>query len=755
MRKIKKLFGVYDNFLFKFNVFVLFCAILFFVIGQSAHAVVQANGEVASLNKSQRFVTIDFNDVDIGIFIKYISELTGKNFIVDRSVKGKVTVISPTRIAVDDVYRVFESVLEVHGFTTVPSGSVIKIIPAVQARFRAIATVREHDVDFPNDKVVTQIIELVHVNPDMVRKILAPLVSKTSVLISHSDSGMLIITDVLSNIHRLMEIIRAIDIPSIDEELVILPLAHASATTLAKSISQIFKQVGQKDARRSVVRITPYERSNSLIVFAPKAQISQIRELVGKLDTPVPRGGGNIHVYFLQNANAEEMVNVLANLPEKQVSGGPPLAPSISDKVRIMAYPAINALIITGPYEEYLVLEEVIKKLDIPRRMVYLEALIMEVSADKKLQIGVEWGGVGESAGGDGRTAIGFSGNQANPYGIIRGIGATPAVMPAGFTFGVMRSGIKIGNVVFPNLGAVMRAYSGDSDVNIIATPQILTLDNKKASILVGENVPYIVSRHTSEAGQDYTSYEYRDVATTLEITPQVNNADVLRLEIMAELIKLKNPSDPTGTPTTFKRRAETTVVVHNNDTVVIGGIIGTQSAVYQYKVPILGDIPVLGWLFKTESTYEKKTNLYIFITPRIVENPAELAAIYHQKRDIMDDIKTGPSGIEDWKLKEKSTPRHAAELIDSGFVRMEAGRYEEAGQYFKEALKIEPDNPYALINIGVVSERLGKKDEAGLYFRRVLESGEIGEGDELLREAVKENIRLLEVIQEEENEGR
>lgn len=763
IRTAKIFFGFSDNYLLKFSMLMLSGLILFSAVAQTVHAASpQVNREVGQTSDSQRFVTIDFNDVDISLFIKYISELTGKNFIVDRSVRGKITVISPTSISVDDAYRVFESVLEVHGFTTVPSGSVIKIIPAVQARFRAIATIRDQEINFPNDKIVTQIIEMTHVSPDMVKKILTPLVSKTSVLISHSDSGMLIITDVLSNINRLMEIIRAIDVPSIGEELAVLPLTYASATTVAKSVSQVFQQVAQKGVRRSIVRITPYERSNSLIVFAPKAHIRQIRELVAKLDTPVARGGGNIHVYYLQNGNAEDMVKVLANLPEKQAAGakgGPPLAPSISDNVRIMADPAINALIITGPYEEYLVLEEVIRKLDIPRRMVYLEALIMEVSADKKFEFGVEWGGVGEFAGGDGRTGIGFGGNPTNPYSTLLGIGATPPTMPGGFTLGVMRKGISIGNVVFPDLGAVMKAYSDDSDVNIVANPQILTMDNNTASIIVGENVPFIVSKHTTEANQDYTSYEYKDVATTLEITPQVNNANVLRLEIMAELIKLKNPNDPTGTPTTFKRRAETTVVVHNNDTVVIGGITGQQNAVGQYKVPILGDIPVLGWLFKTETTYEKKTNLYIFITPRIVENPAELAAIYHEKRDIMDDITVGPSGIDDWKLKKEPDPSHAAELIDLGFVRMEAGGYEEARQYFEEALKIEPDNPYALINLGVACKRLGRQDEAAQHFRRVSEFNGRGQGEgtggEFLRETAKENLRLLEAVPGKEGDGR
>ncbi|NOQ46484.1 MAG: hypothetical protein GQ559_07405 [Desulfobulbaceae bacterium] len=230
--------------------------------------------------KSRRYVTIDFNDVDINLFIKYISELTKKNFVVDRAVKGKVTIISPTRISEKDVYNVFLSVLEVNGFTTVPSGSIIKIVPAVQARSKSIETVRDAISHSHTDKVVTQIIQLKHSSPDDLKKILAPLVSKTSVLISHAESGMLIITDVQSNITRLQEIIDAVDIPSIGEELVIIPLKYASAVNVAKSISQLFQRSVKKGARRETIKIIPYERTNALIVFAPKAHIHKVRNLL-------------------------------------------------------------------------------------------------------------------------------------------------------------------------------------------------------------------------------------------------------------------------------------------------------------------------------------------------------------------------------------------------------------------------------------------------------------------------------------------
>ncbi len=702
--------------------------------------------------QSQRFVTIDFNDVDINLFIKYISELTRKNFIVDRAVKGKVTIISPSQISEQDAYRVFESVLEVHGFTTVPSGSIIKIVPAVQARSKSIATILKQGSETPQDRVVTQIIPLVHTNADDLKKILAPLVSKTSVLISHAQSGVLIITDVQSNIKRLLEIIKVVDVPSIGEELEIIPLEHADVTAVAKSVGQLFVRRAVKGVRNQNIRVIPYVRTNALIVFAPRSHIEKIRNLLNELDTPRPRGEGNIRVYYLQHANAEELVKVLTNLPAKQSAGSkqPAKAPAISADLKVVADVETNSLIITAAREEYLVLEDVIKKLDIPRRMVYMEALIMEVQVTKDFAIGVQWGGGGSFADETGKVFSGFSGSEAKPYNVLQGINATPPVLPAGFSLGVLKQGIEIGGVYFPDLGAVINAYKKDDDINIIATPQILTTDNKKAFIKVGENVPYITSRNTTTAQQDYTNYEYKDVATTLTITPQINQANVVRLEIGVEVIKLKNLND--GNPTTFTRNAETTVVVHNEETVVLGGIIGQDTTSGEYKVPLLGDIPLLGWLFKSKNDKETKTNLFIFITPHIVENPAEIAEIYYKKRDIMEYVQPGSSDIPDRFFHDTPDPAHAVALTDIGFAKLQRKDNRQAKDYFLQALRIDPDNPYATINLGVVYEREGNQAAAREMYQRVLEfdPGEVQGGDgeqesyEALKQLARDNILHL-----------
>ncbi|MGD9947578.1 MAG: type II secretion system secretin GspD [Desulfobulbus sp.] len=703
----------------------------------------------------QRYVTIDFNDVDINLFIKYISELTQKNFIVDRQVQGKVTVISPTKVSAEDAYRVFESVLEVYGYAAVPSGSVTKIVPSVEARSKSIATLKEGERPLGEDKVVTQIIALKYANADEIKGMLTPLVSKTSVLISHAKSGMIILTDYASNITRLMDIIMAVDVPPDNEEMAIIPLYHASADNVAKAVSQLFVvQPARRGVRSETVKIIPFERTNTLIVFASKSSVEQVRGVIAKLDADIPRREGNLHVVYLQHANAEELVKVLMNLPDEQTGtrstsapsgklSGVPSAPAISKEIKIVADKETNSLIITGPREEYEVVEDVIKQLDIPRRMVYLEALIMEVKVSKDFNIGVEW------ADGSGSVIGGFSGKGGNyAYDSLTNMHKY-GTLPAGFSLGVITSGITIGDVTFPNLGAVVNAYKSDDDVNVIATPQILTTDNKKASIKVGENVPYITSKNTTDTTQDYTNYEYKDVATSLTITPQVNRADIVRLEIGVEVVKLKG-TDTTDTPSTFTRTADTTVIVHNEETVVIGGMIGQDTTKGEYKVPLLGDIPVLGWLFKSNSSSLEKTNLYIFITPHIVENPAELADIYHKKRSKIEGLHKVPGDVADDFFHPTSDPQRSNALSDIGMSKLQQNDLVRAREYFVQALKNDPNNSAALINLGVVCEREQKWREAETYYRQVLtlpgpKQGEGPASEDPLKEVAKNALKRLQ----------
>ena len=605
--------------------------------------------------QGKQYVTIDFDNVDIQVFIKFVSELTGRNFVIDEKVRGKVTVISPRKIAVDEVYKVFESILEIYGFATVQAGEVIKVIPSQDARGQNLELRLKKEAITPEDKLVTQILSLQYAGPDEMKKVLDPLISKTSIILAYAPTGMLIITDVLSNIQRLQNIVTALDVEGVSEQISFIPLQAASATEIAKSLVAVFPP--QQRPGIAPIRIVPDERTNSIILLANEINTAHVKKLISLMDRDIPRSGTIIHVYQLQNGNAEDMAKVLMNIPKDTKDAKPP-APAaavktaiLSKDVNVLADKATNTLIITADRDDYKILEEVIQKLDVSRPMVYIESLIMEVSVNKAFNIGVEWRGLREIDNADvkrvlgpGSTALGMGGftgqsiiPQVNPL--------TGAVtMPSGLSLGVIGAGIKIGDLFFPNIGAVLQAYQKDSDVSILSTPQLLTINNEEAEINVGKNVPYITRSDTSATvpGQTFgSSYEYKDVGIILKITPNINEEQFVRLKIDQQVTKLADVQTST-TPTTLKRSAKTTVVIKDNETVVIGGMIDDSTSIETAQVPCLGDIPILGWLFKTMGRGREKTNLFVFITPHIIRNQAEAAAIYQKKIDEVGNIEEG-----------------------------------------------------------------------------------------------------------------
>ena len=608
--------------------------------------------------RDQRYVTIDFDNVDIQVFIKFISELTGKNFVIDDKVKGKVTIISPRKIAVDEVYKVFESVLEVYGFATVQSGDVIKIIQSQQAREKSMETRLQHEPATMEDKYVTQIISLDHANPDEMKRVLDPLISKTSVILSYPPAGMLVITDVLSNIKRLQDIIEALDVDGVGGLISYVPLKYASATEAIKSLNVLFQQ--QKGAIAQV-KIVADDRANALIIAATENDTTRVRELVALMDKEIPGGAGMIRVYYLQNAKAEDTAKVLTSLQQQQAKAPTAAQPAaVSKSVQIVADKATNSLIITADQADYLVLEDVIKKLDITRPMVYLEALIMEVNTSKNFKLGVEWQG-GAQASYDGKTGhiVGGVSGEGGKYGIASnlaaGAAATPPILnlPSGLSLGVIGQAISVAvggtTLTFPNLAAFIQAYQSDTDVRILSTPQLLTLDNEEAEITVGKNVPYVTRQDTTTTSTiNYSSYEYKDVGITLKVTPQINKEGFVRMKLDQSVTKLDAQTQDVGTglkilaPTTLKRTAKTTITVRSGDTVVIGGLIENYSSDGIYKVPLLGDIPLLGWLFKYKSRAGDRTNLFIFITPRIIQKPEDATAIHQDKKDYMNALQEG-----------------------------------------------------------------------------------------------------------------
>ncbi len=620
----------------------------------------QAPPPVSSPAQGTRYVTIDFDNVDIQVFIKFVSELTGRNFLIDDKVKGKVTVISPKKIAIDEVYKVFESVLEIYGFTTVQAGEVTKVIPSLEARGKNLGLLQKGDAVAAADRLVTQIISLQHASADDMKKVLDPLISKTSIILAYPPAGMLIITDVQSNIKRLLEIVAALDVDGVGEVISYIPLKSAYATEIVKSLIAVFPP--QRPGAMPI-RIVADERTNSVILMASEQNSTHIKKLIGFMDKDIPRTGSSLNVYRLQNGNAEDMVKVLMNLP-KEVAKDPkaPQAaaktPVLSKDVNVVADKATNTLIITADREDYKILEGVIQKLDVPRPMVYIEALIMEVSVNKNFNVGVEWRGLKDIGSADlknlgpNATAIGmagFTGTSIIPQINAQGV----PIIPGGLSLGVIGAAINIGGIAFPNIGAVIQAYKKDSDISILSTPQLLTLNNEDAEINVGKNVPYLTRSDTSVASPGQTfgqSFEYKDVGVILKITPNINEDQFVRLKIDQQVTSIADAS-LNNTPTTFKRTAKTTVVIKDNETVVIGGMIDDQSSADTIGVPCLGDIPGLGWLFKTQGRSRGKTNLFVFITPRIVRNQAEAAAIYEKKLSEVGNVEEGII-----KMNEKKT---------------------------------------------------------------------------------------------------
>ncbi|MEN6507917.1 MAG: type II secretion system secretin GspD [Smithella sp.] len=637
--------------------------------------------ESAQKTDAGKYVMLDFDNVNIEVFVKFISELTGKNFIIDEKVKGKVTIVSPKKIPVQDVYKVFLSVLEVNGFATVPVGDIIKIVPSSIAREKSVETRSKKNGSESDDRMITQIIALERSNPDEVKRVLDPIIPKTSSVLSYPPANILIITDYLSNIRRMQEIVKALDVEGAGEQITYIPLKNASSSEVTKSLTGVFQQ---RRANASPVKIVADPRTNSVIIFASVADTASVRKLVAMMDKDVPRGESNIQVFRLQNSVAEDLAKVLNNIVKETggaaaaaatgtaAAGQKVSAPVVSRNVQIVPDKATNTLIIMAEREDYKILENIIRQLDVPRPMVYIEALIMEVKANKDFKLGVEWSGVkdtGSITGLDGSKSAAFVGSGTGVLSALTSTAIDTATsslgLPSGFSMGIIGAGIKIGDVLFPTIGAMVQAYKNDTDVSILSTPQLLTLDNEEAEINVGENVPYLTRQDststTSTYPVNYNTYEYKDVGVILNITPNINQENFIRLKISQQVTKvISGTSDDTtkpSIPTTLKRTAKTTVVVKDNETVVIGGLVGDSTDDSTNKVPFFGDIPIMGWLFKAKTVTREKTNLYIFLTPHIVRTQKDAGKLYVEKRGSMGEVVEGII-----KLNERSSDQYSPE---------------------------------------------------------------------------------------------
>ncbi|MFP4285828.1 MAG: type II secretion system secretin GspD [Desulfovermiculus sp.] len=613
-----------------------FCFCLFLSLPQSGLAQEQGPQKV----------NMDFDQVDLQVFIKFISNLTGKNFVVDDKIKGKVTILSPSPLTVDEAYKVFQSVLEVHGFTTVPAGEVIKIVRTVESRQKETPLLSA-DPASSEDQVITKIMPLQHASANELRKILVPMVSKQGLIVAYPPTETMILIDYASNVQRISKIVNSVDSQAFGGQITLFSLEHASAKTLSQKLTTLLSagQDGKEALEKGRISFVPDERTNTIVALGDRNYARKIRDLIQSLDQPTPRNLYNIRVVALENAQAEDMAKVLNQLSGESGTEEEDERAIISKDVSIVADKPSNSLVIVAEPKEFETLLPIIQDLDSTRKQVFVEAAIIEVSSDKSLNFGINWQGGSEVGSDDG---IVF-GTTNGPLGqgvddLVDRFGSDEA-----------RSGLSLGTLAFPftfngeeyfSLGAFINASQTDNAVHIISTPQLMTMENEEATVVIAENRPFITSRQESEANIDYSNFEYKDVGVTLKVTPLINNQGWIKLNLYQEVSRIDPNIDfNSETPITRKRTTETTVSVQDGETVVISGLMENSSSDSQTKVPLLGDIPGLGYLFKSTQDQLDKTNLMVFITPRVVQTAQDAQTIAYSKTRDLNRFRFGAEG--------------------------------------------------------------------------------------------------------------
>jgi len=590
----------------------------------------------AAMAAGGKGVVLNFNEVDISTMVKFISDLTGKNFILDERVKGKISVYSPSKLSIEEAYNVFTSVLELKGFTVVQSGRVAKIVPSSSARQSGFRLLPEGAQVPVNESYVAQVIKLEYITAQEAQTFLQPMVSKDGHISAFGPGNLLLMVDSAINIRKLHGLLQTIDTERTREGLEIIYLKNTSAENAATTIQQWLsgsdgKPGGQPPARGGVGAATSVladQRLNALLIFGSETTKKAIRELVEKLDVIAPEASSKVNVYYLENTDATEMAKVLDSVVKgiaTQATPQPGAAAAQasafdSGKITITPDKGSNSLVIMASPTDYNNLVQVIKKLDLRSKQVFVQVLIAEVSLDKSNEFGLQTGLVGGGSPNSNLTIAGLY----DPLGTLTTLGT---LLTAG---GALTPDITASPI---NVTAVLKALDKKGLLNILSTPNILTSDNKEAEINVGENVPFQGSATQSTYGTTQ-SIERKDIGINLKIKPQISEGDYIRMDINQEISAVKDSRGQAVDLVTTKRSAKTSVVVKDKETVIIGGLIQDTEEDTVSKVPILGDIPLLGWLFKTKSKVRKKTNLMILLTPHIVRDAADLAEMTRIQRE-------------------------------------------------------------------------------------------------------------------------
>lgn len=744
---------------------VLVVAQVLFVAAPAALAQGAGRAPNTSDASEPELISLDFNDVELNVVIDTISRMTGYNFIYDDRVRGRVTIVSPTEVTVDQAFAVFESVLKVKGFSLVLGpGNTYKVIPIRDVKESAIDTIKDGRASRNRDRFVTRLVPLRFIDAEAITNTIKPLVSKDALIVAYQPTNTIIVTDSESNIGRLLQILDAIDVESFRQELAVIKIEHADATTLGEQLSEIYgadmtaqaggATAGQRRARARqaaaagqvvngaagggvgaigpTVSILPDERTNSLLVMASRQQLSDIRGLIEKLDIPV-RGQGRIQVYYLKYADAEELSETLNSLLGGGGSSGggggrsslPGAASNVvqnlrstvtplSEGVTVTADPATNALVIQASKEAYDTLEQVIEKLDVSRPQVLVEALIIEVDITDSLDLG--FGAAYRFVNGDMDLLL-----ATGAASVIPGAGlATSIIKSPSFSdpTDLLNPTAEADNGDGKNVQIGITASQSDNDINIVSAPHILTSDNEEAEIRIGQNIPIVTGRTQAPSGTtgsdlaQAVSVERQDVGVTLRVTPQISEGDTLRLQIFQELTEVAATSEAGSVEevgvTLQSRKVENTVVVNDGETVAIGGLISEVFSDNVSGVPWLLDIPFLGWLFKTKNEDVRKINLIVFLTPHIVRSAEDLEQTTIRKRleleeAVDEDDEENGNFPELAKIEHKETGGFAAaDQLNRHAERYPIERMQELEQNQSDAREQRAEQARRIADAGI-----------------------------------------------------
>ncbi len=577
-------------------------------------------------------VTLNLKDADIGTLIQTVSEVTGRNFIVDPRVKGKVTVISSSPMDDRALYETFLAVLQVQGFAAIPTGSTTKIVPETNARQDGSSLSRSGDAD---DEVVTHVYVIENVSAAQLVPILRPLVPQWGHLAAYAPSNMLIIADRAANVARIGRLIQKID-QSTDRGIDLIKLEHASAAEIVRVLSSLSQ--GDKkanDPTAQPIAVIADERSNSVLVAGDRAERQKLLEIVAKLDVPIGEDGAT-QVVYLRYASAENLAPILegyaqqVSTPAAGSGGAAASSHSGGGDIRVLAENDTNAIIITAPPKVMRQIRDVIAKLDIRRAQILVEAVIAEVSDSKSGALGVDWavfnrGSIAAASLLDPTTAAAISGAGAALSG------NTDLAALGLLSNGINIAGGRDGGDRGTSLALLLKAIRGDGDSNVLSTPTLVTMDNEEAEISVGQEVPFLTGSfsNTGASGgssiNPFQTIERKDVGLTLGITPQINEGNNIKLKLKLEVSSLASGSSGSAVDlVTNKRTLSNTVSVEDGQVLVLGGLIDDNLNDTQRGVPFLSKIPGLGNLFKYRNVQSTKRNLMVFIKPAILRKQSE-----------------------------------------------------------------------------------------------------------------------------------